>query len=215
MTARSGQREGAEAFTTPPQVNQRRYEALRAYFTEGLSYAEAAGARLGYTRWAMINLVRDYRAGKLELFAPPRQPGPPPGAAPAKDRARGRVIALRRQGLSTYEISARLAAEGTPLNRTSVGEILAEEGFGRLLRHPEPEASVCPATAGRDTTLPPASVIDFADWPARADTAMAGLLLVIPDLIALDLPALVARRATPARGSSPPSPGCCRCWRSS
>jgi hypothetical protein len=196
MAARSEQREGAEAFTAPAQVNQRRYEALRAYFTEGLSYAEA-GVRLGYTRWAMINLVRDYRAGKLELFAPPRRPGPLPGVAPAKDRARGRVIALRRQGLSAYEISARLAAEGTPLNRTSVGEILAEEGFGRLLRHPEPEASASPDTAGRDTTLPPASVIDFDDWPARADTGMAGLLLVIPDLIALDLPALVAAAGYP------------------
>ncbi len=180
----------------PAQVNQRRYEALRAYFVGGLSYAEA-GERLGYTRWAVINLVRDYRAGKLELFAPPRRPGPAPGTAPAKDRARGRVIALRRQGLSTYEISARLAAEGTPLNRTSVSEILAEEGFGRLLRHPEPEASASPATAGRDTTLPRASVIDFADWPARADTGMAGLLLVIPDLIALDLPALVAAAGYP------------------
>ena len=196
MAARSGQREGAEAFTAPAQANQRRYEALRAYFAEGLSYAEA-GARLGYTRWAMINLVRDYRAGKLELFAPPRRPGPLPGVAPAKDRARGRVIALRRQGLSAYEISARLAAEGTPLNRTSVGEILAEEGFGLLLRHPEPEASASPDTAGRDTTLPPASVIDFDDWPARADTGMAGLLLVIPDLIALDLPALAAAAGYP------------------
>ena len=196
VTGRSQQREGAGAFTAPAQVNQRRYEALRAYFVDGLSYAEA-GERLGYTRWAMINLVRDYRAGKLELFAPPRRPGPPPGAAPAKDRARGRVIALRRQGLSTYEISARLAAEGIPLNRTSVGEILVEEGFGRLLRHPEPEASASPATAGRDTTLPRASVIDFDDWPARADTGMAGLLLVIPDLIALDLPALVAAAGYP------------------
>lgn len=28
-----------------------------------------------HTRWAMINLARDYRAGKLELFAPPRKPG--------------------------------------------------------------------------------------------------------------------------------------------
>ena len=126
-------------FTALSQVNQRRYEALRAYFVDGLSYAEA-GARLGYTRWAMINLVREHRAGKLELFAPPRKPGPPPGAAPAKDVARRRVIELRRQGLFTYEISARLAAEGTPLNRTGVGEILAGEEFGRLLRHPEPEA---------------------------------------------------------------------------
>src|SRR6266516_1926815 len=196
MTARPPQRDGAGWFTTPGQVNHRRYEALRAFFVDGLTYQQAAD-RFGYTRWAMVNLMREYRAGRLELFAPARKPGPPPGVAPAKDRARGRVLQLRRQGLSTYEISARLAAEGTPLNRTSVAEILAEEGFGRLLRHPEPEASASPATAGRDTTLPRASVIDFADWPARADTGMAGLLLVIPDLIALDLPALVAAAGYP------------------
>ena len=100
-------------------MNHRRYEALRAYFVDGATYAQA-GQRFGYTRWAMVNLVREYRAGKLTLFAPPRKPGPPPGSAPAKDRVRGRVIELRRDGLSTYEISARLAIEGTPLNRTSV-----------------------------------------------------------------------------------------------
>jgi len=87
MTAGSGQHEEAEWFTSPQQVNQRRYEALRAYFVDGLSYAEA-GARFGYTRWAMINLVREHRAGNLELFAPPRRPGPAPGTAPARDRVR-------------------------------------------------------------------------------------------------------------------------------
>jgi hypothetical protein len=177
-------------------VNHRRYEALRAYFLDGATYAQA-GQRFGYTRWAMINLVREYRAGKLTLFAPPRKPGPPPGSAPAKDRARGRVIELRRDGLSTYEISARLAIEGTPLNRTSVGEILAEEGFGRLLRHPEPTASTSPATHGRDTRLPRTARLDFASWPATIETGKAGLLLLIPDLVELGLPDLVKRAGYP------------------
>ena len=48
---------------------------------------------------------------------------------------RGRVVELRRQDRSAYEISRQLAAEGTPLNRTSVGEILAEAGFGPRRRH--------------------------------------------------------------------------------
>jgi transposase len=198
VAGRSPQRSAAEAgwFTAPAQVNQRRYEALRAYFTEGLTY-EQAGARFGYTRWAMIDLVRQHRAGKLQLFAPPKKPGPPPGAAPAKERARGRVIELRRQGLSAYEISRRLGAEGTPLNRTSVGEILAEEGFGRLLRRPEPEASISPATPGRDTNLPAARVLDLDGWPERLETTRAGLLLAVPDLVSLDLPALVRRADYP------------------
>ena len=96
MTAGSAQGRGVESFTAPEQVNQRRYEALRAFFVDGLTHAEVAD-RFGYTRWAMVALVRDYRAGKLDLFAPPRKPGPPPGTAPAKDRVRGRVIELRRQ----------------------------------------------------------------------------------------------------------------------
>ncbi|MGB2919268.1 MAG: hypothetical protein WA944_05535 [Mycobacterium sp.] len=196
MPAKSVQHDEASAFTAPEQVNHRRYEALRAYFVDGLSYTEA-GDRFGYTRWAMINLVRDYRNGKLTLFAPPRKPGRVPGTAPAKDRVRGRVIELRREGLSTYEISARLAAEHTPLNRTSVGEILAEEGFGRLLRHPEPAASSSPATHGRDTRLPRTARIDFQTWPAAVETGKAGLLLLVPDLISLDLPRLVRRAGYP------------------
>jgi transposase len=195
MPARSAQHDEAATFTAPEQVNHRRYEALRAYFVDGLSYAEA-GERFGYTRWAMINLVRDYRNGTLTLFAPPRKPGPAPGSAPAKERVRGRVIELRRQGLSTYEISARLAGEGTPLNRTSVGEILAEEGFGRLLRHPAPVASTSPATVGRDTRLPRTKRIDFQTWPATTETGKAGLLLV-PDLVALGLPKLVGKAGYP------------------
>jgi len=194
MTAEPAPRRGWEAFARPAQINQRRYEAVRAYVLEGAPLA-AAAARFGYSPSALASLVRDFRAGKLELFAEPRRPGRK--SAPKKDAARGRVIELRRQGLSGYEISTRLAAEGRPLNRTGVGQILAEEGFGRLLRHPEPEASISPATAGRDTSLPRAKVIDFAAFPAAATTRLAGLLLAVPDLVALDLPALARRAGYP------------------
>jgi transposase len=196
MSTRSPQAEGAGWFTAPEQVNHRRYEALRAFFVDGLTHAQAA-ERFGYTRWAMVNLVREYRAGRLELFTAPRKPGPAPGVAPAKERVRGRVIELRRQGLSTYEISAHLGGEGTPLNRTSVAEVLAEEGFGRLLRHPEPVASTSPATPGRDTHLAPTAKLDFATWPATMETGKAGLLLLLPDLVGLDLPGLVKQAGYP------------------
>ena len=198
MTAVSAPRPGWDLLAG--QVNQRRYEALRAYFTEGLT-VEQAGARAGYTRSSMASLLRDFRAGELELFAPPGRPGPK--TAPAKDRARARVLELRRAGLSVHEISARLRAEGTPLNRTGVGQILAEEGFGRLLRGPAPEASASPATAGRDTRLPRAAVIDFAAFPGRAETRLAGLLLAIPDLVSLDLPVLTRAAGYPGTSVIP------------
>jgi hypothetical protein len=176
------------------QVNQRRYEALRAYLHEGASLRQAAEAG-GYTRDAMASLVRDLRAGRLTVFAPPGTPGRK--SAPKRDAARGRVIELRREGLSVYEISTRLAGEGTPLGRSAVGDILREEGFTRLLRTPAAEASTSPATSGRDTRLPAAAVADFGKLPPRAHTTMAGLLLAVPDLVALDLPALASAAGYP------------------
>ncbi|HEX6520067.1 MAG TPA: hypothetical protein VF070_08660 [Streptosporangiaceae bacterium] len=191
---------GGEYLTAPAHPNQRRYEALRAYFTEDLT-VEQAGARAGYTRASMASLLRDFRAGRLELFAAPGKPGPK--TAPAKDRARARVLELRRAGLSVHEISARLRAEGTPLNRTGAGQILAGEGFARLLRSPAPEASTSPATAGRDTQLPRAAVIDFDALPARTQTRLAGLLLTLPGLAALDLPALTRAAGYPGTSVIP------------
>ena len=125
MTAIPAPRPGWELLAG--QVNQRRYEALRAYLYEGLPLREAADAT-GYTRDALASLARDLRAGKLTIFAPPGVPGRK--SAPRKDAARGRVIELRRAGLSVYEISARLTSEGTPLGRSAVSDILREEGFG-------------------------------------------------------------------------------------
>ena len=198
MTAVSAPRPGWELLAG--QVNQRRYEALRAYLFQGASLQQAADAT-GYTRDALASLVRDLRAGRLTVFAPAGTPGRK--SAPKKDAARGRVIELRRDGLSVYEISTRLTQEGTPLGRTAVSDILREEGFGRLLRGPAPEASASPATSGRDTRLPAAGIIDFAALPARAHTTMAGLLLAIPDLVALDLPALVIAAGYPGTSVIP------------
>jgi hypothetical protein len=198
MTAVSAPRPGWELLAG--QVNQRRYEALRAYLFQGASLQQAADAT-GYTRDALASLVRDLRAGRLTVFAPPGTPGRK--SAPKKDAARGRVIELRGDGLSVYEISTRLGQEGTPLGRTAVSDILREEGFGRLLRGPAPEASASPATSGRDTRLPAAGIIDFAALPARAHTTMAGLLLAIPDLVALDLPALVIAAGYPGTSVIP------------
>ena len=198
MTAVSAPRPGWELLAG--QVNQRRYEALRAYLLQGASLQQAADAT-GYTRDALASLVRDLRAGRLTVFAPPGTPGRK--SAPRKDAARARAIELRRAGLSVYEISTRLTGEGTPLGRSAVSDILREEGFGRLLRGPAPEASASPATSGRDTRLPTAAAIDFAALPARAHTAMAGLLLAIPDLVALDLPALATAAGYPGTKTIP------------
>jgi len=95
-TSRKPARRGGEFFLRPASPAQRRYEALRAYLADGLP-AKQVAARFDYTPAGLQSLVRDFRAGKLDLF-PGRRPGPK--RAPAKDAARARVIELRLAGHS-------------------------------------------------------------------------------------------------------------------
>jgi hypothetical protein len=155
---------------------------------EGVSAAEAA-ARFGYTTAAFESNVRDFRAGDRKFFAQ-RRPGPK--TAPGKDAARARIIELRRAGHSIDEIAVALGDEGTPLNRTGISEVVAEEGFERLWRRPEQARG-----APRRETLPRAKVVDFDELPPRCETKLAGLLLAVPDLVVLDLPGVVAAAGYP------------------
>ena len=100
--------------------------------------------------------------------------------------------AAERAGHSAKEISELLLGTPTPLNRTGVAEVLTEAGFPRLPVRP-------PAERGAPYRDHPrrAQVCDFAELPARAETKLPGLLLAIPELVALDLPALVAAAGYP------------------
>ena len=187
-------RAGAGFFTAARAGTQRRYEALRAYFVEGVPAAVAA-ARFGYSTAAFESVVRNFRAGDREFFIE-RRPGPK--SAPGKDAARARIVELRQAGHSIDEIAIALRDEGTPLNRTGISEVITEEGFERLWRRPEPARG-----APRRETLPRAKIIDFDEMPERCDTKLAGLLLALPELVALDVPAMVAAAGYPGTNVIP------------
>lgn len=187
-------RPGHEQFTRPTQPNQRRYEALRAYFVEGASASEVA-ARLGYTRATVEALVRDYRNGRLgELFIQPR---PGPKSQPKKDAARELVIELRRQRHGIEEIVTELERAGTPLSRTAVWEILREEGLSRM---PKPATSTPAEPAPERLAAEKVRVLGETDWPTNGSiqTEHAGLFLLIPELVSLDLPGLVTQAGWPS-----------------
>ena len=195
QSARSPQpRPGGEFFAEPADATQRRYEALRAYLLEGRPATEVATA-FGYTTETLNSIVRDFRAGRREFFVSSR---PGPKRAPGKERAHARIVELRAAGHSIDEIAVVLAREGMPLNRTGIAEVIAEEGFGRLWRRPEVLRG-----APRREQLPRASVIDFDTWPERVVTNHAGLLLCLPDLVALDLPAIVKAAGYPGTSVIP------------
>ena len=178
----------------PASPAHRRYEALRAYLAEGLPAAEAA-ARFGYTPASLLSAVRDFRAGARDFFVSGR---PGPKTAPGKDAARPRIIELRAAGHSIDEIADALAAEGTPLNRTGIAEVIAAEGLPRMWRRPDAERGG-PARQVQAR----AEALDFAMLAGRAETRLAGLFLAIPDLIALGVPEMVAAAGYPSTGKIP------------
>ena len=190
-------RPGGEFFAAPATGPQRRYEALRAYLLDGQPAADVA-ARFGYTTAGLYSAVRDFRAGAHEFFTENR---PGPKHAPGKDAARERIIALRSEGYSIDEIGTVLAREGIALNRTGINEVIAEAGLPRIWRRPDA------ARGGplRDD-LPRARALQATDYPdltRGVPSRLAGLLLAIPDLLTLDLSALVAAAGYPGTRDIP------------
>jgi len=121
----------ARLFLEPTNSNHRQYEALRAFFVDGVPSAEAA-RRFGYTPGSFRVLVHEFRKQlKRDFFAPTSRGGRPPGK---QIRLREQVIALRKQNLSVHDISLALARENASLSPAAVAAILKQEGFAKLPR---------------------------------------------------------------------------------
>lgn len=195
MTASHGKQltDPAAFFLSPQDPLQRQYEALRCYFVEQLPSRQAA-ARFGYSPGAFRVLCHQFRHDPLRrsFF---RQPRHGPQAAPARDRVRELVIALRKRNLSVYDIQRELAAAGHAISINALAVLLREEGFARLPRRRDEE---------RPPRLKPeaAAVADIRQLdltPRSFRTPLAGLFLFLPLLAPLDLGRVVA--AGPLPGS--------------
>ena len=166
-------------FAEPAIPRQRQYEALRAFYLEGLPSAEVA-RRFGYSPGAFRVLCHTFRRGKLPEFFATAHPGP--REQPKKSRAHEQIVALRKRNYSVYEISRALKEQGTPLSATAVREVLAEEGFAPLPRRLDEER---PIRVGPNAEAV-ANVHDFILTRREFTTRVGGLFLFVPDLVRLD-----------------------------
>src|SRR6266853_4947055 len=87
----------ARVFLEPANATQRQYEALRAFFVEGLPGAEVA-FRFGYTPGSFRVLVHQFRRTPHRPFFLPPDKGPRQSFK--SDQVRDQIIALRKQNLS-------------------------------------------------------------------------------------------------------------------
>src|SRR3989442_15218524 len=184
-------RAGAEYFLHPAGASQRRYEALRAYFTKDMPASEVAD-RFGYSTASVHQMATLLRAGKMSLFTDPR-PGPK-GPRKATGELRARVLALRAAGHSVTEIAAALTAQGLPVSAQTAWQLLDAEGIPRLPRRDE-------GRRGPPARLGAVQAAKLPGWPADG-TALpcdhAGLLLLFPAIAQLGLPGLVRAAGYPS-----------------
>jgi len=187
------------AFLVPTNSAHRQYEALRAFFVEGASYAEAA-RRFDYKESSFRVLCSKFRHSSVGHFFGERgddddQERPEPEGNPLRDI----IVELRKQNLSIYDIADHLQADGRTLSPPAIGRILREEGFARLPRRRDEER---PTAAGVDR----AAVADVSELdlsPRSFQTAFGGLFLFLPFLAAADLDRLLERVGLPGSGMIP------------
>ena len=177
-------------FLQPQNSTHRQYEALRAYFVEGLPSAEAA-RRGGYTAGSFRVLVHQFRQNPHRQFFLPPAKGPK--TAPKTERLREKVIALRKQNLSIYDISQTLTREVEPLSPVAVSLILKQEGFARLPRRQDEERP--PAAHPDAAAVANVAALDLR--PRKFRTRFGGLFLFLPTLALIPLDGILSRASFP------------------
>jgi len=180
----------ARYFLEPANPTQRQYEALRAYFVEGLPSAQAA-KRFGYSPGSFRVLCHKFRKNPHRPFFRSPAKGPPP--PPKKTKLRQKIIALRKQNLSIYDIAKVLVAEGQAISPAMVGIHLKAEGFAKLPRRRDDERPPGP----QPDVAAVANVRRLDLTPRHFRTKFGGAFLFLPSLAEVGLDAIVRKAGLP------------------
>ncbi len=183
-------------FLEPTDPTHRQYEALRAYFVEGLPSQEVA-KRFGYTPGSVRVLCHQFRQHPHRSFF--IQPRKGPHHAPKRDPVRDHVMTLRKQNFSSDEISEALKAEGHHLSPVTISLLLKEAGFARLPRRADDERPDTP----RPTAAAVADVRRLDLRPRQLRTTFGGLCLFLPSLAAVPLDQLLDEAGVPSAKKMP------------
>lgn len=168
----------ADIFREPTHRTQRRYEALRAFYHEGLSAREAA-ARFGYTYGSFKNLCHAFRQNPSPAFFWPEVKKTEKRKDQPSDPRRARIIALRKaHNASIYQIAELLKAEGLKASVPHIHNVLKAAGFARLPRRKASERSLRAVAA---------DVRALNLTPRTFQTSFGGLFLFAFDLARLGL----------------------------
>src|SRR6516225_1176273 len=197
-TPRKALTPSARFFLAPENPLHRQYEAFRAYFVEGRPSQEVA-RRFGYTPGSFRVLCHQFRqdADKQRRFFQSVAHGP--RYAPARDRVRELVVAMRKRNLSVYDIQRELAQAGLTVSINTLTLLLREEGFARLPRRRDDERP----QAIRPEPAAAADVRVLSLSPRSFRTRAGGLFLFVPLMRGIRLADVVRQAGLPGSAMIP------------
>jgi transposase len=169
-------------FLYPDDPMQKRYEALRASFVDGLS-AEDVAQKFGYSIHTINALRRDFKARALPSFFCSLAKGPKQ-RRPSTLKAKDRIIELRKQNYSIEEIEEVLLRERYDITAKTIHQVLKDEGFARLFRRTHAERRIALQQAKDPAEI--ASVNEFSTH-GFVKTAYGGVFLFIPMIVDMQL----------------------------
>jgi transposase len=182
-------------FQHPASPRQKQYETVRAIFIDGLT-VEAAAKRYGYKAATIYSLLRDAKAGRIELFASVKK-GPQQKRTDVE--VQSKIISYRKMRLASPDIHARLLAEDIFVSVRAIARILKASGFGKLKRRTNKERGIIRS----NKIIPERSEhLDFTELEKfNMNCPAAGGFFFIPYLIASGILDIIRKCDLPASSS--------------
>jgi len=167
----------ADYFNNPTTPRQKQYEAIRAIIIDGKSVEDVA-KRYGYKTVTIYSLIRDAKAGKIELF-PIIKKGPRQKRTDTE--VQKKIIEFRKMKLSTPDIEKRLTEDNIQLSSRTVERVLKAAGFKKLKRRTNVELGL---TSHRKIIPDRSEHLDFSELEAfNIDCPAAGTFFFIPYIL--------------------------------
>ena len=164
-------------FSEPVSKRQKQYEAVRAFFVDKLS-AEAIAFKFGYKTSTIYTIIRDVKAGKLDLF-PEVAKGHKQRLTPETHQQE--ILELRKQNYSIHDIYEKLLEINIQVSVKTIERIIKDNGYEKLPRRSNIERGV----TNKNKIIPEMSEnIDIALLkPFNLDCPAAGIYFFLPYII--------------------------------
>ena len=164
-------------FHCPTSPRQKQYEAVRAIVIDGQT-VEAVAEKIGYKAATVYSMLRDAKAGRIELF-PIVKKGPQQRRT--HPEVQNKIIAYRKMRLSSPDIHKRLVENDVIVSVRTIERILRDAGFGKLKRRSYKELGI---TAKNKIVPDRSEHLDFLELEKfDVDCPVAGAFFFIPYII--------------------------------